>query len=206
MPLRTSPGGKLEQQRSQTQVTITRAQRSILKKLPLSTQKTLKAGSFTPRPTQKTVDPTQGRQGWPPPGPPVEARVTGPKRSTIVSVSSGGKPVRKGKLLLGEPLRPILRHEIGHQILSSRDIPSNVHHGLQASRGTEAGLGRLSRLSTPQLRRLKQRPRMKTAPSPGFQTPHLVKGASSPNAATRSTSREQMRRLGQRLKKAGVDF
>lgn len=206
MPLRVSPGGKLEQQRSQTQVTITRAQRNILKKLPLSSQKALKERGFTPRPTQKTVDPTQGRQGWPPPGPPVNADITGPKRSTIVNVSPGGRPVSKGRLILGEPTTPILRHEVGHQILATRDIPSGGHHGLQESRGTTGGLGRLSNLSTTQLRSLKHRTPKGGTGFSGFQTTQLVKGASSPSAKTRETSLDQMRKLGRRLKAKGVDF
>ncbi len=206
MPLKT------QRRRFRTQRIVTGVQRSILKELPSGTRKALSQAGFSPRPVQQTVDTSKAAAGWGAPGPPVVARGGGKPR-TVVRVGPKGRPVLRGKQLLGEPLKPILRHEIGHQILWARGVSSapGFHHRIQEGRGTEAGTARLGRTSISRLMRMKRRGRQpqsqtSSVSTQGFQTPHLKAEAQTGSPTKQRRARDLMRKLGRRMRTRGVDF
>jgi hypothetical protein len=137
-------------------------QEQVLTELPRVSRQTLKLAGFTTRlrPT-RAPDKASFRQkfsgGWPWPGAPVTAGVTQtPPQTNIVYTpaarlsfaKTSQRELRPGEATTNEAMKRVLRHEIGHQLLTQAGIKTEQHHTISQleSRPSRKSIQRLATL------------------------------------------------------------
>ena len=139
------------------------------------------------------------------------------RQTAFARTSTGGLSNRRGLLRTA-------RHEVAHQTIDivdrarsggSRTLSTSTHHAAIRAAGAESGgqaLREVPKLAqeSPSRRIQRMQKRLQNqAPrrtgGQGFQPPQLQKVAETGTATQRSRSREQMRRLGRRLR-GRIDF
>ena len=201
---------KKEQNRRLITRRIKRVQDRIVGELRPGQRNVLKGAGFSTRPILQQVDTSQGAFRWKAPGPPVVARVSGQRRGTVVRVDANNRPVLssvKGGML-GEPTKPILQHEIGHQLLSARGSKGGLDHSIIPARGNTSSLRGTGTRTPSQERKVLAKGR-----SPQKQSTSItVRGGSlraahhSPSEKRRKDARALSNKMQFRLRKAGRDF
>lgn len=174
--------------------------RQALSEVTASQRTALRGMGFVPRPILTAKDPYGGAAAWA--SSPVTFRTT-----------------PEGRLVTVHP-RSTARHEVAHLVGKAQTGRYTGHMAMRAVRAESSAVGLRQASMVPPGRvtaMLSRRARRvsKLAPAGssstgslvrGFSTRHLRQLAMAGSPEQRRVAREQMRRLGQRMRKRGIDF
>ena len=186
-----------------------RRQEETVAALPAADQATLRASGFATRPQVVRPNTTLSRHFGVTPETASGFAIRGREgfRTTRTGFISSRPGLSGLNRLLGAQGKELARHEVAHQTLVPRGLTVPQEHRIIAAGSPPPPPRPLRRSQASSAFRgpTTSFPSPRPIQTQGFQTPHLTQAARTGTSAQQGQAREQMRRLGRRLR-GRIDF